>query len=519
MEGPRGSDRDQFSIKPGSAGDGGEVEELSPEAEKVQKAVGDPEEVLSQESGDSSALAERQWSVGSSTDDPTGDVAAGVLRTSSGEESGEVGTPEPSTPPKIHQMETVSNVVGEMMTGEEVSQLVDFLHDKEAMAPHIQKAMDPDNPNGAYIHRSDDGKPPRSIALFNDGGKLRTMVEVKTLKDYKVPNEIAEGIRVQTAYLESLTDPEEIAEAEETLYQLYKLLPEEKEVYLKNQKTSLGAGGMKVVRKVLDYDNMTLEASGRVKGDAEAGVQEAELQKQYGSGLGFVRTTRKSGEGEMTIQYTKFGNHGDMTEIGRKTEKWNELRPEQRKEIVMGLFSKVHHLHGDGLKHQDIGLDNFLLEEDDEGHYGIGMNDLGYAVPEGNTDNPYVGTPEFWSPDLQNWRDQPRTQADDQFAMGIILWGLTHQPNPSTDDKVPKEVPPWLSNSYQEFGRERDRRIVNPEAYPDQYENLAGICTTDVEKIAYNLMHPDPDQRLSLDEALGQLSDVDFNFDKLPVRT
>lgn len=92
--------------------------------------------------------------------------------------------------------------------------------------------------------------------------------------------------------------------------------------------------------------------------------------------------------------------------------------------IIEQSFDTVKHLHSNGLSHNDIKPQNFLMNS--EGGVDLGDFD-GLTVGDG-TDLVRVSTPKYWSPELhdsdENLGIKIATTKNDAYAMGIIYLEL-----------------------------------------------------------------------------------------------
>ncbi|OHT02880.1 AGC family protein kinase [Tritrichomonas foetus] len=80
----------------------------------------------------------------------------------------------------------------------------------------------------------------------------------------------------------------------------------------------------------------------------------------------------------------------------------NGLPEHTARVIFHQMLSAVKHLHGIGVMHRDIKLDNFLVAQWDLQNPIIQLADFGFAkqFAVGELGNEYLGTPEYASPEM-----------------------------------------------------------------------------------------------------------------------
>ena len=97
------------------------------------------------------------------------------------------------------------------------------------------------------------------------------------------------------------------------------------------------------------------------------------------------------------------------------------------------ILAALMYLHGKGIAHRDLKLDNILVDADT---YDIKIADFGFAMPVWGRDGSGMlqtkrGTPEYMAPEIWEQSNYPygkapgyNGQAVDLFALGVILFNL-----------------------------------------------------------------------------------------------
>lgn len=93
-------------------------------------------------------------------------------------------------------------------------------------------------------------------------------------------------------------------------------------------------------------------------------------------------------------------------------------------EIILQVAYALHHLHSHGVIHRDLKPDNILITEEGE----IKVIDFGIAQlheekPSPASSSPFVGTPNYMSPEQKD-NSSAVTFTTDIYSMGIILYEL-----------------------------------------------------------------------------------------------
>lgn len=104
---------------------------------------------------------------------------------------------------------------------------------------------------------------------------------------------------------------------------------------------------------------------------------------------------------------------------------------------LMAGASLVAHLHGTGVIHGDVKLENFLLPGDGR----LRLIDFGNARSTGGTAffkrtgrGPVRGTPSYLAPELI--KGKPPSFASDVYALGVTAWYLLSEQSPFTGTKA-----------------------------------------------------------------------------------
>lgn len=93
-------------------------------------------------------------------------------------------------------------------------------------------------------------------------------------------------------------------------------------------------------------------------------------------------------------------------------------------EIILQVAHALHHLHSHGVIHRDLKPENILItEEGDVKVIDFGIAQLHEETAQGIARAPFVGTPNYMSPEQKEHPAQV-TFASDIFSLGVILYEL-----------------------------------------------------------------------------------------------
>jgi protein kinase A len=92
----------------------------------------------------------------------------------------------------------------------------------------------------------------------------------------------------------------------------------------------------------------------------------------------------------------------------------------------------VNYLHSKAIIHRDLKLENILIDTD--GY--IKIIDFGIASNQKDTAKTFIGTPEYYSPEMI--AGKPYTSAVDWWALGILIYEMVIGRSPFKDINMNK---------------------------------------------------------------------------------
>ena len=107
--------------------------------------------------------------------------------------------------------------------------------------------------------------------------------------------------------------------------------------------------------------------------------------------------------------YMKYYERGDVCCVGPLSER---LSVQMLREILLVLAV----MHRQGCLHRDIKPDNILVD-DQNGQIVFRLADFGVATWPGQLSNRWVGTKQYWAPEI--WSDNKYSEKSDIFALAI----------------------------------------------------------------------------------------------------
>ena len=126
-------------------------------------------------------------------------------------------------------------------------------------------------------------------------------------------------------------------------------------------------------------------------------------------------------EGKKYYLLMDYVQKGDMYKLLKKKKKLGE---KEVKHLVFQLVSALSYLHGKGIMHRDLKLENLLL---DEGNW-LKLCDFGWCTDKTSLRSTFCGTYEYMAPELVgNYNYNNKV---DIWAVGILTYEFLHGYSP-----------------------------------------------------------------------------------------
>lgn len=257
----------------------------------------------------------------------------------------------------------------------------------------------------------------------------------------------------------------------------------------------LGEGGAKRATLSIDYTNKALAVNLVTTLKSSSGQFKIETK-------GEMTAFREFG-GQESMEETRkvylFNKGGDI-KLGKIVKlyeghldgvKFVKMTKQQQLQIVRDMLVAVQTLQKKGYVHADLKLENFLLEKithrNGKIEYRAHMSDFGTLSRPGNL----IGdtTPLFGSPERD--RKESLHANEDNWALGCNIYRL-----------IGREHMPWEEDRADETMSAKE----NPHAFPAPVRGL--------ESLAYRLVHPNPDKRLSVEAGLERVDRMMAELEK-----
>lgn len=173
---------------------------------------------------------------------------------------------------------------------------------------------------------------------------------------------------------------------------------------------------------------------------------------------------------------------GDLFDRVVSKTKYSE---DDARELMYQLLDAISYLHGKGITHRDLKLENIMLMTK-ENDVNIKVTDFGLAKSGGKLKT-FCGTPNYYAPEVLERRHTIRGEgsysvAADMWSCGVILYVL-----------LAGEMP-WK-------GQDTDRSIREAKFTPMIGKKWASI-SSDVKALIKGLLEPNPAHRLTVDRAM-----------------
>lgn len=156
------------------------------------------------------------------------------------------------------------------------------------------------------------------------------------------------------------------------------------------------------------------------------------------------------------------------------------------KQIFIGVCRAVEYLHGHGICHRDIKLQNIVMSdaclESSPGPTDVKLIDFGFACrfTLGDTLRQQVGTPAYMSPELVQKHPYDGFKVD-VWALGVLLYRMVY-----------KELPYRSRDAYDLYHKIKTADVCFPKTKDKEMIKL--------QKLMASLMQKDASRRPSIDK-------------------
>lgn len=160
------------------------------------------------------------------------------------------------------------------------------------------------------------------------------------------------------------------------------------------------------------------------------------------------------------------------------------------KHMLYQMMQGLEYMHQRGMTHLDVKYDNFLVQQDGT----IKVTDFGLsksvaqfkAKREDRGDNAIYLPPEMVGDTFKfNADGKEVSNKIDSWSVGIMMHQVLLEKSPRTDSSFMSKI----ENNTFEFGQDFNNRMIEDPQTPEEH-------------LINKLLHPDPDQRITLSEAL-----------------
>jgi serine/threonine protein kinase len=150
----------------------------------------------------------------------------------------------------------------------------------------------------------------------------------------------------------------------------------------------------------------------------------------------------------LLIEHAKYG---DLFSI---LPKLKEIPESKLLKFYFQFLKAMHYLHGQGFVHRDIKPENILITR----KFSPRLADFGTSAQTDFVKNTFCGTYEYMAPEI--YQRLKQTEKVDIWAMGILLYEMTHQFTPFKKKSVP-EIKKMLDEHKIEFKPDLNPLIKN----------------------------------------------------------
>ncbi|ORZ18787.1 kinase-like domain-containing protein [Absidia repens] len=184
------------------------------------------------------------------------------------------------------------------------------------------------------------------------------------------------------------------------------------------------------------------------------------------------------------------GKDGDLFDLV------NNAHPIPEDDVIVifdQLFHAISHLHGQGIAHRDLKLENVIVTSEEQ--YQVKLCDFGVATFErtGHRFLTHCGTLEYSAPEILSSERKTKetmgyTKAVDIWSLGIMLYNTLSKSSPYPSSCYVKET------MYQ---------YTCSDEFPDFAGNVWHQVSDQAKNLIRNMLAADPDQRFNIDQILA----------------
>lgn len=249
-----------------------------------------------------------------------------------------------------------------------------------------------------------------------------------------------------------------------------------------------GAAGPHVVRKLLSFDDADTRSSLSEQPDLLYEMwHEVRMlsQMSHPNIIKYLHARRL--ESELHI-YMEYADNGNLSSAIKK-QHGAPFATSQVTDWLRQLASALEHVHSREVLHRDLKTANVFLTSAGQ----VKLGDFGVARPLSTYTHfasTMVGTPYYLAPEVL--RSSPYAFAADVWSLGVILFELLTLSKPFESQHLGALVRKVEHGEY-------DANALSRCAHPPELKRLASHeC----------LLHPDPDERMRLDELMRYVGPV-----------
>lgn len=200
----------------------------------------------------------------------------------------------------------------------------------------------------------------------------------------------------------------------------------------------------------------------------------------------------------------EFMPHGDLFSFLEKNR--GPLNEHVTSQIMTSASRGIAAIHALGISHRDLKLENFMMEIHEDAHYSVKLTDFGLSTRKIRSKSP-IGTPYYAAPEVvltmdlikrdKRLSESPEyDQRCDIWGLGVCMFMLLSNVAPFRGD-IPGQA--YTKRTFKDIVD--GRWEFQPALYWKQVSEKS-------KNIIRRLLVVNPDQRLTVNELISELEDV-----------